>query len=207
VSETAETFTCARCGETHDKGWSDAEAAAEAQENFPGIDITDPDEAGVVCDDCYKYLMGRARAEAPELIGPGWRGSDDPIGDALRADAEEARGQIRSAGLTCPSCGGNAGDLYGRHCLVLVTRTPVSGGRGFGHPVPLMGKPETWCECRGGQPVNLADADWETWKGAANIALMDDFWFRENIAFNRMVFGTGPGKYAGLLGALGGEDR
>ncbi len=96
MSETAETFTCARCGETYDKIWSDEEAAAEAEGNFPGIDVTDPDEAGVVCTDCYEYLMGRARAEAPELIGPGWRGeppSDDPIGDALRADAEEARGE------------------------------------------------------------------------------------------------------------------
>jgi len=132
--------------------------------------------------------------------------SADPIGDALRADAEEARGQIRSAGLTCPSCRGNAGDLFGRHCLVLVTRTPVSEGRGFGHSVPLIGKPETWCECRDGQPVNLADADWEAWKGAANIALMDDFWFREAIAFARDVIGTGPAGFTGLLGVLGGED-
>ena len=79
MSETAETFTCARCGETHDKGWSDAEAAAEAEGNFPGIDVTDPDEAGVVCDDCYQYIMGRARAEAPELIGPGWRGAPEVL--------------------------------------------------------------------------------------------------------------------------------
>ena len=109
MSETAETFTCARCGETHDKGWSDAEAAAEAEGNFPGIDVTDPDEAGVVCDDCYEYLMGRARAEAPDLIGPGWRGapeaSADPIGDAIHADAEAAREEIRACGLICPSCG------------------------------------------------------------------------------------------------------
>ena len=81
MSETAETFTCALCGETHDKGWSDAEAAAEAEGNFPGIDVTDPDEAGVVCDDCYEYLMGRARAEAPEMIGPGWRGAPEVLED------------------------------------------------------------------------------------------------------------------------------
>ena len=68
--------------------------------------------------------------------------------------------------------------------------------------MPLMGKPETWCECRGGQPVNLADADWEAWKGAANIALMDDFWFREAIAFARDVIGTGPGDFTGLLSIL-----
>ena len=67
------TFTCDNCGETHEKGWSDEEAAAEAQENFPGIDIASRDEAGVVCDACYGYIMGRAQAEAPEAIGPGWR--------------------------------------------------------------------------------------------------------------------------------------
>ncbi len=77
-----ETFTCASCGDTHEKIWSDEEAAAEAQQNFPGIDVTDPDEAPVVCDSCYQHIMGRARAEAPELIGPGWRGvAPDPIPD------------------------------------------------------------------------------------------------------------------------------
>jgi hypothetical protein len=82
VTENAETFTCASCGDTHEKGWSDEEAAAEAQQNFPGIDVTDPDEAPVVCDACYQHIMGRARAEAPELIGEGWRGpAPEPIQD------------------------------------------------------------------------------------------------------------------------------
>jgi hypothetical protein len=66
-------FTCASCGGTFKKGWSDEEAAAEAQELFPGIDVSDPDEAGVVCDGCFRHIMDRARAEAPEMIGPGWR--------------------------------------------------------------------------------------------------------------------------------------
>ena len=69
------TFTCDSCGETFDSDWSHEEAAAEAQENFPGIDISDRDEAGVVCDACYEHIMGRARAEAPEMTGPGWRAS------------------------------------------------------------------------------------------------------------------------------------
>ncbi len=69
-----DTFTCDNCHRTFDKTWSDEEAAAEAQENFPGIDITDPDEAGVVCDACFQAIMARACAEAPEAIGPGWRG-------------------------------------------------------------------------------------------------------------------------------------
>jgi hypothetical protein len=71
----AETFTCAGCGATHEKDWSDEEAAAEAEEFFPGIDVSDPQESAVVCTPCYEYLMGRARAEAPEMIGPGWRGA------------------------------------------------------------------------------------------------------------------------------------
>ena len=74
-----ETFTCDSCGETFPKGWSDEEAAAEAEELFPGMDLTDPDEAGIVCDGCYQHIMGRVRAEAPELIGPGWRGREPEV--------------------------------------------------------------------------------------------------------------------------------
>jgi hypothetical protein len=69
-----ETFTCANCGDTHEKGWSDEEAAAEAEELFPGMDLSDPAEAAVVCDACYQHIMGRVQAEAPELAGEGWRG-------------------------------------------------------------------------------------------------------------------------------------
>ena len=113
--------------------------------------------------------------------------SSDPISDALRADAEEVREEIREAGIICPSCGKNTGDLLGRHCLVLITRTPVSREQGFGHAVALIGKPETFCECRDGRPVILTGADFETWQAAANIALMDDFWFRDTMAFDRLI--------------------
>ena len=75
------TFTCDSCGTPFDSDWSDEEAAAEAQENFPGIDVTDSAEAGVVCDACYEHIMGRAQAEAPELIGPGWRASAPEVLD------------------------------------------------------------------------------------------------------------------------------
>ena len=79
---SSETFTCEACGKTFPKGWSDEEAAAEAEELFPGIDPGDPAEAGTVCDDCYQQIMARARAEAPELIGEGWRGqAPEPIPD------------------------------------------------------------------------------------------------------------------------------
>ncbi len=79
MGAVTETFTCASCGGTHEKGWSDEEAAAEAQQNFPGIDVSDPAEAGIVCDDCYQRLMDRVRAEAPELTGPGWRGREPEV--------------------------------------------------------------------------------------------------------------------------------
>ena len=65
----SETFACESCGGTFPKGWSDAEAAAEAQELFPGIAVTDAAESGVVCDGCYQHIMARVRVEAPELIG------------------------------------------------------------------------------------------------------------------------------------------
>ena len=64
----------------------------------------------------------------------------DPIGDALRADAEAAREEIRAKGLTCPSCGQNWADLIGRHCLIL-----------------LMDDATPWCECRDGARVQLLD--------------------------------------------------
>ena len=77
-----DTFTCDNCGDVFDKVWSDEEAAAEAEELFPGIDVTDPAETGIVCDDCYQHIMARVRAEAPELTGEGWRGgAPEPIPD------------------------------------------------------------------------------------------------------------------------------
>ena len=33
----------------------------------------------MVCDDSYERIMARARAEAPELIGPGWRGREPEV--------------------------------------------------------------------------------------------------------------------------------
>ncbi len=48
-------FTCARCGFTFPKGRTDAEAMAEAKENF-GDDI-DQRPLVVICDDCYQLFM------------------------------------------------------------------------------------------------------------------------------------------------------
>ena len=183
------TYTCASCGETFESGWSDEEAAAEAQENFPGIDVSDPAEAGVVCDDCYEHIMARARAEAPELIGPGWRGeaaSDDPIGDALRADAEAARAEIRAAGIVCPSCDVNLADLPDGHRLAVVP-----------------GLKDGFAECRDGQRADITT--FEPLEMAANISLWDEFRRRETEAFKAIV-GEGPVNFTGLLGVIQGEN-
>ena len=49
-------YTCAYCGETHQKGWSDEEAKEEAKGVF-GEDVFEREPVVIVCDDCYK-LMG-----------------------------------------------------------------------------------------------------------------------------------------------------
>lgn len=55
----SDTYTCADCGKTFPKGWSDEEAAVERDRDFPGM----PDgEAVVVCDDCYRAMQERARS-------------------------------------------------------------------------------------------------------------------------------------------------
>jgi hypothetical protein len=47
-------YTCDRCGETYEKGWTDEEADAEYAANFPGL----ADEPrSVICEDCYQAFM------------------------------------------------------------------------------------------------------------------------------------------------------
>jgi hypothetical protein len=69
------TYTCDSCRKTFESEWTDEEAAAEAEDLFPGMDITNRAEARVVCDDCFQHIMGRVHAEAPHLFGEGWRAS------------------------------------------------------------------------------------------------------------------------------------
>lgn len=47
------TFTCAVCRETFEKGWSDEEAREELGETFPDFE---PQDCELVCDDCYKRM-------------------------------------------------------------------------------------------------------------------------------------------------------
>ena len=46
-------YTCASCGATFEKGWSDEESAAEREEVFPGLPES---ECALVCEDCYRAL-------------------------------------------------------------------------------------------------------------------------------------------------------
>lgn len=48
-----DTYTCAFCGGTFDKGRSDDEAMAESAERFGA---RDPSDLAVVCDDCFQRM-------------------------------------------------------------------------------------------------------------------------------------------------------
>lgn len=48
----SDDFTCAHCGETFPKAWSDEEALAEAE-----VHGFDPDDCVVVCEDCHVKIM------------------------------------------------------------------------------------------------------------------------------------------------------
>jgi hypothetical protein len=51
----AEKYTCAACGGTFSKGWSEEEALAESRDVF-GVDPAQDPTMAVVCDDCYKAM-------------------------------------------------------------------------------------------------------------------------------------------------------
>lgn len=58
----SDKFTCAVCGETFDKGWSDEEALAELDKTF-GVPV---EECSAVCDSCYNKMgFGQAQVKEP----------------------------------------------------------------------------------------------------------------------------------------------
>lgn len=65
-------FTCARCGGEFESDWTRAEAVDEMLDTMaPEHWAEHPGEPlEVVCDDCYDHILGRIRAEAPELLRP-----------------------------------------------------------------------------------------------------------------------------------------
>jgi hypothetical protein len=183
MSGIGDSCICARCGSTFEKVRSDEEALAEAESLWTPETMAEPQ--AVICDPCFREFMAWAEVNAPEALRepPG-----DPIGDALHADAEAAREEIRGEGLICPSCRRNWADLAGRHCLILIP--------------PELGKPGpaavVEAECRDGQ--RTACRTFDDMKAAANIALADEVWRQETIAFDRDI--TGTAYFAGLLSIL-----
>jgi DNA-directed RNA polymerase subunit RPC12/RpoP len=56
MSDSANTYTCAACGEEFENGWTDEEAEAEYQAAFTG-DAEAGAPKDTVCDDCYHKIM------------------------------------------------------------------------------------------------------------------------------------------------------
>jgi Fe2+ or Zn2+ uptake regulation protein len=50
-------YCCDACNGVFKMGWSEEEAAAEAEENFPELRVED---RAIVCDDCFNRMMGRS---------------------------------------------------------------------------------------------------------------------------------------------------
>lgn len=61
-----EDYTCAHCGNTYEKGWSDEEAYAEATELFGKPPAEWNDEQVVICDDCFNKMHPKDNPEAVE---------------------------------------------------------------------------------------------------------------------------------------------
>jgi hypothetical protein len=56
----SDTYTCAHCGGTFVKGWTDEEANAEAAEAFAPSELED---VALVCEDCWQAM----RAAMPDF--------------------------------------------------------------------------------------------------------------------------------------------
>lgn len=60
MTAKGDTYTCAECGGTFTTDWSDEEALDELEDNFS----VPPEQCAVVCDDCYKLIMGRVHGDS-----------------------------------------------------------------------------------------------------------------------------------------------
>lgn len=58
-----DTYKCAECSETFEKGWSDEEAIGEAE---AVLGTYDEENMAVVCDDCYQKIMREHPIPSPE---------------------------------------------------------------------------------------------------------------------------------------------
>jgi len=66
VSETGESFTCARCGGTFGKTRSDEEAMTEARSLWTPETMADPQVT--ICDPCFREFAAWAVVNAPEAL-------------------------------------------------------------------------------------------------------------------------------------------
>jgi hypothetical protein len=48
-------YRCDACGGIYSHGWTEEEARAEQAATFPWLQ---PEDATIVCDDCYRAVMG-----------------------------------------------------------------------------------------------------------------------------------------------------
>ena len=64
-------FTCAQCGGTFNKGRSDEEARAEAKDLFG-----DMEDMVVVCDVCWREIMGMDPRVVEQGAGHGCKGDE-----------------------------------------------------------------------------------------------------------------------------------
>jgi hypothetical protein len=122
--------------------------------------------------------------------------TSDSIGDALRADAEAARAEMRETGLVCPSCEKSLGDLYGRG------HRYDDSGNGTGVPSAVLNLQGTF-NCIGGEPVDVASLEFEQIRAVANIGFLDAFWKAESDLMDERFIGTREGSgFTGLLDSL-----
>jgi hypothetical protein len=113
--------------------------------------------------------------------------SADPIGDALHADAEAARAEIRAAGVVCPSCAVNMADLPKGHEVAVVSQDSQYA---------------LTVQCGQGTAVQLTGFD--QFRALANIQI----WDSSRNALDEVVaevVGTGPANFTGLLDILDGQ--
>jgi hypothetical protein len=50
---TKRTYKCSECGGVYESEWTEEEANAELERDFPGTSI---EECDVVCDNCYQII-------------------------------------------------------------------------------------------------------------------------------------------------------
>lgn len=112
---------------------------------------------------------------------------ESAISEALRADAESARAEIRAAGIICPSCEVNMADL------------PA------GHSLAVYGEAGIVTECAAGEPFTLAAGDGlppmspcSAWQAIVNIQVWDDYNRCMDVAMRELI-GEARGEFTGLL--------